>query len=68
MLVLPKLPISFQNGVLVVIEKNSNPWLEHWFSKSYLFHEFQMKYFMDIEIFYKKFLKFPDIVQYQTVI
>jgi len=35
--------------------KNSNPRLEHWFSKCYLFHEFRMKYFKDIEILYEKF-------------
>jgi len=35
--------------------KNSNPRLEHWFSKCYLFREFQMKYFKDIEILYEKF-------------
>jgi len=35
--------------------KNSNPRLEHWFSKCYLFREFRMKYFKDIEIFYEIF-------------
>ena len=34
--------------------KNSNPRLEQWFSKFYFFHEFYMKYFMDIEILYEK--------------
>ena len=28
--------------------------MEHWFSKCYLFHEFQIKYFKDIEILYEK--------------
>jgi len=32
--------------------KNSNPRLEHWFSKCYLFSEFRMKFFMDIGKFY----------------
>ena len=44
-----------KKGVLVVIEKNSNPRLEHWFSKCYLFREFRKKYFKDIEILYEKF-------------
>ena len=35
--------------------KNSNPRLEHWFSKCYLFREFRMKYFKDIEILYEIF-------------
>jgi len=35
--------------------KNSNPPLEHWFSKCYLFLEFRMKYFKDIDILYEKF-------------
>jgi len=35
--------------------KNSNPRLEHWFSKCYLFCEFRMKYFKDIEILYEIF-------------
>jgi len=34
---------------------DSNPRLEHWFSKCYLFHEFRMKYFKDIEILYEIF-------------
>jgi len=34
---------------------NSNPRLEHWFSKCYLFREFRMKYFKDIEKLYEKF-------------
>jgi len=34
--------------------KNSNPKLEHWFSKCYLLCEYRMKYFMDIEINYEK--------------
>ena len=42
-------------GVLVVKEKNSNPQLEHWFSKCYLFREFRMKYFKNIEILYEIF-------------
>ena len=40
---------------LCCYRKNSNPRLEHWFSKCYLLREFRMKYFMDIEIFYEKF-------------
>jgi len=35
--------------------KNCNPRLEYWFSKYYLFREFRMKYFKDIEILYEKF-------------
>jgi len=35
--------------------KNSNPPLEHWFSKCYLFLVFRMKYFKDIDILYEKF-------------
>ena len=35
--------------------KNSNPRLEHWFSKGYLFPEFRMKYFKNIEILYEIF-------------
>jgi len=35
--------------------KNSNPRLEHWFSKCYLFREFRVKYFKDIEILYEIF-------------
>jgi len=34
---------------------NSNPRLEYWFSKCYLFLEFRMKYFKDIEILYEIF-------------
>jgi len=30
--------------------------LEHWFSKCYLFREFRMKYFKDIEILYEKYI------------
>ncbi|KAG4092974.1 hypothetical protein H8356DRAFT_1338097 [Neocallimastix lanati (nom. inval.)] len=37
------------------IRENSNPRLEHWFFKCYLFHEFRMKYFMDIEKLYENF-------------
>ncbi|KAG4102859.1 hypothetical protein H8356DRAFT_1359010 [Neocallimastix lanati (nom. inval.)] len=36
--------------------KNNNPLLEYWFSKCYLFGEFRMKYFKNIEILYEKFL------------
>ena len=35
--------------------KNSNPRLEHRFSKCYIFHEFRMKYFKYIEILYEVF-------------
>ncbi|KAG4089081.1 hypothetical protein H8356DRAFT_1432309 [Neocallimastix lanati (nom. inval.)] len=35
--------------------KNNSPLLEHWFSICYLFREFQMKYFKDIEILYEIF-------------
>jgi len=35
--------------------KNSNPRLKYWFSKCYLFREFRMKYFKDIEALYEKF-------------
>jgi len=35
--------------------KNSNPRLEHWYFKYYLFREFRMKYFKDIEILYEIF-------------
>ena len=35
--------------------KNSNPPLELWFSKCYLFLVFRMKYFKDIDILYEKF-------------
>jgi hypothetical protein len=35
--------------------KNSNPLLEHWFFKCYLFREFRMKFFKDIEILYEIF-------------
>jgi len=35
-------------------KENSNPRLEHWFSKCYLFREFRMKYFMDIDILHDK--------------
>ena len=35
--------------------KSSNSRLNHWFSKCYLFREFRMKYFMDIEIIYEIF-------------
>jgi len=59
MLVLPKPPKWLKKtvlkGALVVIEKNSNLRLKHWFSKCYLFCEFRMKYFKDIEILYEKF-------------
>jgi len=34
--------------------KNSNPRLDHWFSKCYLFGEFRKKYFNDIEFLYEK--------------
>ena len=36
-------------------KKNSNPRLEHWFSKFFLFRKFRMKYFKDIKIFYEIF-------------
>jgi len=39
---------------LCCYRENSNPRLEHWFSKYHLFPEFQMKYFKDNEVFYEK--------------
>ena len=47
--------MTVQKDVLVFIEKNNNPQLEHWFSKCYLFREFRMKYFKNIEILYEIF-------------
>jgi len=43
---------------LCCYRKNSNPWLEHWFSKWYLFREFRIKYFKEIEVIYEKFFIF----------
>ena len=48
--------------------KNSNPRLEHWFSKCHLFREFRMKYFkvIDIILYEIYFILFLNIVQYQN--
>ena len=58
--VLPKLANMIEEDCLerfpCCYRKNSNPRLEHWFSKCYLFREFRMKYFKDTEIIlYDKF-------------
>jgi len=42
---------------LCCYRKYSNPRFKHWSSKCYLFREFRMKYFKDIEILYEKFFK-----------
>jgi len=49
------LKTTVQKGCPRCYRKYRNPRLEHWFSKSYLFYEFQMKYFMDIEKLYEKY-------------
>jgi len=41
-------------------KKKGNPWLEYCFSKCYLFLEFRMKYFMDIEIPYEKLYRISN--------
>ena len=38
---------------MIIIRKNSNPRMEDWFSKCYLFGEFRMKYFNDIKVLYE---------------
>jgi hypothetical protein len=42
--------------------KNGNPRLEHWFSKYYIFLEFRMKYFKDIEKPYEKLFVISKIL------
>jgi len=58
MLMLPKLLIMIEDDspecCLCCYRKNSNPWLDHWFSKCYFFREYRMKYFMNIELLYEK--------------
>ena len=47
---------DYQERCPCYYKKNSNPRLEHWFLKCYLFRKFRMKYFKDIEVLYEEFL------------